>query len=56
MRALTASKLRPKLFLGPHGTWAAGHAEELFRGRSRRGAAPGAAGERLASAGEANSE
>jgi PST family polysaccharide transporter len=54
--ALTASKLRPALFLGSHGTWAASHAEELLRRGSRRRAAPGAASEELASAGKANSE
>jgi hypothetical protein len=53
---LTASKLRPEVFLGSHGTWAASHAQELLRRGSRRRAAPGAASEELASAGKANSE
>jgi O-antigen/teichoic acid export membrane protein len=51
---LTASKLRPELFLGSHGTWAASHAEELLRRGSRRRPAPGAPGEELAPVGEAN--
>jgi PST family polysaccharide transporter len=51
---LTASKLRPELFLGSHGTWAASHAEELLRRGSRRGPGPGTAGEELAPAGEGN--
>jgi hypothetical protein len=53
---LTASKLRPELFLGSHGTWAASHAEELLRRGSRRRAAAGAVSEELASAGKASSE
>jgi len=53
---LAASKLRPELFLGSHGTWATSHAEELLRRGSRRRAAARAAGEELASAGKANSE
>jgi hypothetical protein len=53
---ITAAKLRPELFLGSHGAWAASHAEELLRRGSRRRAAPGAASEGLAPAGKANSE
>jgi hypothetical protein len=53
---LTASKLSPELFLGSHGIWAASQAEGLLRGRARRKAAPGAAGEGLAPARKANSK
>jgi PST family polysaccharide transporter len=53
---LMASRLHPELFLGSHGIWAVSHAEELLRRGPRRAAASGAAGERLASAAEANSE
>jgi O-antigen/teichoic acid export membrane protein len=47
-------RLRPAVFLGPHGTWAVDHAGELRRrGPGRKGSQP-AAGAELASAGEAN--
>lgn len=53
--ALIAAKMRPGLFLGPHGAWAFRQAEELFRRARRRiGARPAA--EELASAGKAGSK
>jgi PST family polysaccharide transporter len=47
-------RLRPAVFLGPHGAWAVAHAGALRRrGPGRKGPRP-AAGTELASAGEAN--
>jgi O-antigen/teichoic acid export membrane protein len=53
---LTASKLRPELFLGSHGMWATSHAGEFLRGGPRRRGARGAAGEGLAPVGETDLE
>lgn len=47
-----ASRLRPELFLGPHGIWALRHANELLGRRSHSAAGPGVASDGLASAGE----
>jgi O-antigen/teichoic acid export membrane protein len=49
-----AYKLRPQLFLGAHGTWAANQAEELLRRIVRGRAARGAVAKGLAPAGKAN--
>ena len=51
---LTASRLGPQLFLGPHGNWAATQVEALLRRLARRRATRGAPGEGLAPAGKAN--
>jgi PST family polysaccharide transporter len=51
-----ASRLRPELFLGPHGMWALRRVNELLRRRSRGFAHPGVASDGLASAGKANSQ
>jgi PST family polysaccharide transporter len=52
--AYTASRLRPALFLGPHGAWVWQEGEALLRGRSRGGArSPAADAETLARVGEA---
>jgi O-antigen/teichoic acid export membrane protein len=53
---LGAARLRPELFLGSHGTWAAGQADALLRRIARRRTAPAAVGESLAAAGKANPE
>lgn len=47
------ARLRPALFLGPHGSWALARAEELIRGKPRRGGQRRADAEELAPAGEA---
>ena len=49
--ALAASRLRPQLFLGQHGTWATRQGTALLRGRAGRGAPAEADG--LAPAGKA---
>jgi PST family polysaccharide transporter len=51
---LMASRLRPELFLGSHGTWAATQVEMLLRRIARGRATPEAAGEGLAPAGKVN--
>ena len=52
---IAVSRLRPSVFLGPHGNWAVAHAANLLRrGPGRRGGGRRAAGAELASAGEAN--
>ena len=52
---IAVSRLRPNVFLGPHGNWAVAHAANLLRrGPGRRRGAARAAGAELASAGEAN--
>jgi PST family polysaccharide transporter len=48
-----ASRLRPEIFLGPHGAWAYERAVEVF-GRISRRLAPAAARDPLASVGKAN--
>lgn len=45
--------LRPGLFLGPHGSWAYARAEELVRGKRRRGGRRRPQPEEMAPAGEA---
>jgi len=51
--AYLALRLRPGLFLGPHGTWAHRQGTELLRSRSRRGGRPQSAeAEGLAAVGE----
>jgi hypothetical protein len=44
LAGFTASRLRPALFLGPHGTWTYQQAEAVFRRRSR-GVASSSTGE-----------
>ncbi|MBA3553155.1 MAG: lipopolysaccharide biosynthesis protein [Gemmatimonadales bacterium] len=53
---LAASRLSPKVFLGPHGTWAVRQAEALLRRGGRRRAGRGAGAEGLAPAGKVNPE
>ena len=51
-----AARLRPGLFLGSHGLWAVGQAQQLLRRGVQRKARARAAREGLAPAGEANSK
>jgi O-antigen/teichoic acid export membrane protein len=56
MAAFAASRLRPVLFLGPHGVWATREGRAMLRRRSRGEARPPAAeAKSLASLGEAGS-
>lgn len=54
---ILVSRVRPETFLGAHGIWAVGHAQQLLRRRgARRKAAPAGPGESLAPAAETNSK
>jgi len=54
--AFIGVRLRQGLFLGPHGSWAYAHGQQLLRGTSRRGGRRRPEAEELAPAAEASSK